>query len=275
MKSNPDRADTPVMVPIAEIVQETAKVRTFYFDYELKSKPGQFVMLWIPGVDQKPFSIGGDEGDSFQLSIFELGKATQTLFKLKKGDKVGISGPYGTDYAWKPKQHVITVGGGYGAAPLAFLADRAAEEKCKIDFIVGARSREHLLFEKRAKKAGAKVHAATDDGSRGVKGFATDILDKILNDMSDRKRKDVVVCACGPELMQKKVAELGKTYGVATQISLERYMKCGFGICGNCCVDDDGFPTCQKGPVISGAKALRIIEFGKYHRDKQGIKHEF
>lgn len=269
------RTDTPIMLPIKKIVQETPQVRTFTFDHALNSKPGQFVMLWIPGVDQKPFSVGADDGETFELSIFELGKATKALFTMREGDKVGVTGPYGTWYRFTPDTHLITVAGGYGAAPLANLTDKARSQKCNVTFLVGARDKENLLFEKRAIRAGADVRVATDDGSRGHQGYVTELLEEELRTVSDRKKQHTKVYACGPELMQKKVAEIAKEYGVDSEISIERYMKCGFGICGNCVIDDDGVPTCQKGPVMPGEKALRIPEFGVYHRDKTGIKHEF
>lgn len=270
------RVDNPVMVTIKKITQETPNVRTFTFDYMLGSQPGQFVMMWIPGMDQKPFSIGNDSGKQFQLTIFELGPATSALFRLRVGDRVGITGPYGTWYTFTPKSHMITVGGGYGAAPLGYLTERGIAEKCTVDFLVGARSKPHLLFERRATRAGADVVVSTDDGSKGYQGYVTDLLVDILEGRKKGKALDnVKVFACGPELMQKKVAEISKKYGVPSEVSIERYIKCGFGICGNCTMDDTGITTCVQGPVVSGDVALRLKEFGKYHRDKVGIRHNY
>jgi len=268
--------DSPVMATIKKIVQETPNVRTFTFDYTLGSHPGQFVMLWVPGIDQKPFSIGNDTGKQFSLSIFKLGKSTQELFNKKVGDRLGITGPYGTHYTYAPKTHLITVGGGYGAAPLGYLAEKAIAEGCTVDFVVGARTAQDVLFEKRAKKAGATVHISTDDGSKGFHGYNTVVLEQLLLARKASKTlKNTTVYACGPEIMQLKIAQMCAAFKVPCQISLERYMKCGFGICGNCCVDDKGYTTCQQGPVCSGEAALSVVEFGKYHRDKTGIRHNF
>ncbi|MFC1597992.1 dihydroorotate dehydrogenase electron transfer subunit [Patescibacteria group bacterium] len=270
------RTDSPVMVTIKKIIKETANVTTFILEHELGSTPGQFVMLWIPGYDQKPFSIANDSGKQFQLTIFQLGHATKQLCKMKVGDRVGVSGPYGTRYTYEPKSHLITVGGGYGAAPLGFLAEEALKNKCMVDFIIGARTDKDLIFEQRAKKAGAEVHISTDDGSKGHHGYNTEILERLLENIRKKNElKAVKVFACGPEVMQYKVAKICKEYKVPCEVSVERYMKCGFGICGNCCMDDDGASTCVEGTVISGEKALGLSEFGKYHRDKSGIRHDF
>ena len=266
----------PLVLPIAKIDQETENVRTFTFEYEFNSRPGQFVMLWVPGVDQKPFSIANDKNGKFELTIFALGKATNAVFEMKVGDKLGISGPYGSAYRFKKDSHVITVGGGYGAAPLAFATDNARAAGCSVDFLVGARSKEDLLFEERAALAGANVVVATDDGSKGHKGYVTDVLVEILEQRKkDGQLEDTKVLTCGPELMQHKVATICAEFGVPSEVSIERYMKCGFGICGNCTMDGTGQTTCLQGLVVSGEQALGLEEFGKYHRDKTGIRHEF
>lgn len=258
----------PNLLPIINISEETPSVRTFTFEYTLHARPGQFVMLWIPGVDQKPFSVGGDTGSTFSLTIFNYGPLTAALFERTPGDRVGISGPYGTAYSWQPHSHVITVAGGYGAAPLGFLAEQAATQGCSIDFCTGARSASAVLFEERAKRIGATVHVSTDDGSKGHAGYVTDILSKLLQ----YKKSDTKIFACGPERMEKKVADICRDEGMPCEVSVERYMKCGFGICGQCCVDDTGERMCIEGPVVSGEKALSFSEFGVYHRDKAGRK---
>ncbi len=268
--------DTPTMLPIKKIQEETDCIRTYTFEYKLNSRPGQFVMLWVPGVDMKPFSIGKDAGEEFELTICRVGKATEALFELKQGDSIGITGPYGSCYRHKKESHVITVAGGYGAAPLGYLADNALADNCTVDFLVGARNADLLLFEERMTQAGANVQVATDDGSKGHKGYVTEILVELLEkNKKEGTLEKVKVFTCGPELMQKKVAEIAQEYGVQSEVSVERYMKCGFGICGNCCIDDEGITLCQHGPVILGDRALKMPEFGAYHRDKSGLKHEF
>lgn len=267
---------SPLMLPIARVTNETPRVKTFTFRHVLRSRPGQFVMVWLPGIDQKPFSIGNDTGTEFSLTIFSLGGATQKIFTMNVGDRVGITGHFGTFYRFAERSHVITVAGGYGAAPLGFLAERACAQQCSVDFCVGARTKQDVLFERRAKKAGSRVFVSTDDGSKGHHGRVTEILLERLEEARKKRiLKKTKIFACGPELMQVAIAKIGKEWNVPVEISLERYMKCGFGICGNCCVDDTGQTTCVQGTVMSGNAALRLTEFGKYHRDKTGIRHNF
>lgn len=270
------------MLKISRITQENPNVKTFYFNFELKSKPGQFVMLWIPGIDQKPFSIAFDDGKSFGLTIFKRGPLTEKLFTMNIGDRIGISGPYGTSFSVQSDIHYIMVAGGYGAAPLGFLAEEVSKKNnIKIDFLMGARNSESLLFEKKLSQTpNVKLHITTDDGSKGYKGYVTDILSKLIEKYSTSKdsssslkgltRNDIIVVTCGPEPMEKKVLDICNKYEVECEVSIERYMKCGIGICGQCVVDDLGICMCKEGPVVKKELANKIKEFGKYHRDKTG-----
>ncbi len=254
---------------IKEIVEESDSVRTFIFDYPLGSKPGQFVMLWIPGVDEKPFSVAWDDGKEFWLTICKVGPATEELFKLGVGDKVGIRGPLGTAYKWKKGEHLAVVSGGYGAAPMYFVTRKAIEDGCKVEFLTGARNKDLLLFEERVESMdGVNLHVSTDDGSKGHKGYVTQVLDKVLTDKSVDK-----VFSCGPELMMKAACEVADKHDVDSWMSMEKYMKCGIGVCGQCAVDDSGDLICQKGPVMAYDYVKGLPELGKYHRDAQGKKH--
>lgn len=272
--------DSPLLLPITAVVDENPSVKTFWFDYPLKSKPGQFVMLWIPGVDQKPFSISYDMDDRFAVSVFPVGPFSQALCALMVGNRVGVTGPYGAPFTIKPNTHYITVGGGYGAGPLGILVERMAEHNCTVDFCIGAKNKDLLLFADRVKHLShVTVHVATDDGSRGHHGFVTDLLEKLLQKNCGASNHTITkqchVSTCGPELMEKKVLDICNQYEVDCEISIERYMKCGFGICGQCCIDDTGIALCTIGPVVNRDKANHISEFGAYHRDKAGTKHKF
>ncbi len=247
-------------------------VTTFMLPISLGSLPGQFLMLWLPGRDEIPMSIALDDGENLQVTFFAVGDMTQALAKLKAGDLVGIRGPFGTSYAWEKKQHLALVAGGYGAAPMFFAASKAAQDGCTLDVIIGARSREHLLYQQSfASLPRTTVHIATDDGSEGHKGYNVTVLAELL---SSGVKFDQIF-ACGPERMLVAVSDLAAKEGTKCLLSLERYMKCGYGLCGNCTVDPLGIRLCTEGPVVEGSLARQIAEFGKYHRDELGRKHPF
>lgn len=269
---------------IKEIKQETEMVRTYTFDGSLGARPGQFVMVWLPGVDEVPMSVAYDDGAITRITFFAVGDMTEKLAQAKVGDLVGLRGPFGTFYEWEPGQHIILVAGGYGAAPMYFVAKETVQHGCTLEVIVGARSKDHLLYvEELESLPHVSLHIATNDGSEGYKGYNVDILEKLLiscpRDSHGAQNEECSpidqVFACGPEMMLKRVSEITAKYEVPSQLSLERYMKCGYGICGNCTVDPLGIRLCVEGPVIKNTQCLLIHEFGKYHRDDLGKKHDF
>ena len=149
--------------------------------------------------------------------------------------------------------------------PMLNLAQRAVEKNIEVTAILGARTADLLIYEKEFKKLGCKLSVATDDGSKGCKGFCTKLLEETLE-----KHKTDCIYTCGPELMMYRVADMAKHYKIPCQVSLERFMKCGFGICGQCCIDGTGLRVCKDGPVFDGRIALSHPEFGKYKRSSSG-----
>ncbi|MCX9084391.1 MAG: dihydroorotate dehydrogenase electron transfer subunit [Candidatus Methanoperedens sp.] len=241
----------PVNAEITEVVSETPTIRTFFFDRSFGSEPGQFVMAWIRGVDEIPMALSYNNA----ITVQKVGSATSALFELDKGDSIGIRGPLGKGFDRKPG-HILLIAGGVGAAPLAPLAENAASDGIKVTTLLGARTKEELVFKKRFERAG-DVIIATDDGSEGIKGYVTQLID-------NTEYFSQIYC-CGPEIMMKKV--LDKILPSKAQFSLHRYIKCGLGICGACCMD--GLRVCMDGPVFSG-EALKKSEFGIYRRNECG-----
>lgn len=261
----------PQMVKIKKIIHENEFVKTFVLDVSLGAKAGQFVNIWVPGVDEKPFSIAYDNGTETYITFYAVGDLSKTLFDYNEGDKVGIRGPYGTHYQWKNGENLVLMAGGYGAAPMYFVANEAVKDECKIEFVIGARTKDLLLYLDRIEKLpNTTLHVATDDGSMGRKGYNTQILEELLAAGAVDQ-----VFGCGPEMMEKRIVDLCLSAGVKSFISAERYMKCGFGVCGHCCLDDSGDRVCKEGPVMSGELLAASPEFGKYHRDKVGKKVYF
>lgn len=284
MSSIPLQSRLPRTYRIKAIKQETDMVRTFTFDGSLGARPGQFVMLWLPGIDEKPFSVAFDDGAETKVTFFAIGPMSEALARCSVGDLVGLRGPFGTYYEWKPGQHIALVAGGFGAAPMYFVAAETVHHGCTLEVFVGARGKEHLLYLKELESLPhVSLHVATNDGSMGFQGFNVQHLEKMLeavqsNDKSKNPSEGAhidQVFACGPEMMLKAVSELTAKYKIPSQLSLERYMKCGYGICGNCVVDPLGIRLCTEGPVVKNDACVTIEEFGKYHRDALGKKHAF
>ena len=260
----------PTVIPISEVIDEAEGIRTLVFDYKLGAKPGQFVMLWLPRVDEKPFSVWTINENKFCVTVSAVGPFSKKLYGLKVGDKVGFRGPYGKNFTILKNKSIALVGGGFGTAPLLFIAAQA--KNCKTDLLIGARNKKLIFGNKYAENLGVNLHITTNDGSLGEKGFNTELFEKLLK---AKKINPDMVYSCGPELMMQRVAEICQEQNIPCELSLERYMKCGFGVCGACTMDDSGFCVCKNGPIISGEKALRLSEFGKYHRDSVGVREKF
>jgi dihydroorotate dehydrogenase electron transfer subunit len=260
-------SERPVMHEIEKIENEARDTRSFWFPGNLNAKPGQFVMMWLPRVGQKPFGISYQEKGRFALTIKKVGNFTERLFRLKPGAKVGLQGPYGRQFSGKGKR-VALVGGGYGTAPLALLADVMSGKGKDVTLITGAATKDLLLYRERFGKGKVKTVYATDDGSFGYKGLCTHCLLEAV-----KKGIDYVYC-CGPEKMMVKVFGICSEKGIPAEFSLERYMKCGFGICGSCTLDPTGWRVCREGPVFTLEELKQVTEFGRYMRDGSGKKEK-
>jgi dihydroorotate dehydrogenase electron transfer subunit len=190
------------------------------------------------------------------------------MINARPGEYFGLTGPLGNSFNIENMKNILLVGGGIGTAPLNFLAIYLTAKNKNVDVLFGARNSGHLDYcEPLTGIASCSMSFYTDDGSRGEKGFVTKDLEKILK----RKKYDSV-CICGPEIMMKTAVEMVKDKIENIQISMERYMKCGLGLCGSCVLDDIGLRVCEDGPVFDYNEVLKNCrEFGNYHRDKNGI----
>ncbi len=255
----------PKTIEIKEIREEALNIKTFIFDYSLNAVPGQFVMLWLPRKGEKPFSIALEENRELWITVKKRGKFTKALHEKREGDLIGIRGAYGKWFSLQGKK-VLMVAGGYGTAPLHFLARKALRRGIEVNFLIGAKTKEEIIFAETLKEKGAKVEIATEDGSEGIKGTVIDLVKKI-----NAKEIDFLY-SCGPEKMMEKVLEWSEKNNVRGEMSLERYMKCGIGICGQCCVDGTGKRICRDGPVFELDEVRKINEFAKYNRTASGRK---
>ncbi len=259
----------PKIVDIIKIIEESETVKTFIFDFCADNiTPGQFMMVWN-FKDEKPMSISLIDAKKKEIgiSIKKVGPFTEDVHSLKVGDKVGLRGPYGHGFELKGSK-ILAVGGGIGMAPVAAFVDDARSKGVDIDVVTAATTKDELLFMDKFKSKDIPHYACTDDGSLGFCGFATEYVAEIIKE----KAYDMIV-TCGPEIMMRGIFEIAKKHDISAQFSLERYMKCGIGLCGQCCVDDMGWRVCVEGPVFSIEEVELISEFGVYRRDASGIKH--
>ncbi len=257
---------------ISEIKDETRDVKTFRFDRNIMAVPGQFVMAWLPGVSENPFSVAYN--NPFGITAKRVGDEnsfTSRLFELKVGDKLWVCGPHGKPFPLPPVGEEsdfssrYLYGGGTGAIPLAFLSEVSAAFGSPPEVFLGAKTKDDILFEERFENSSEELYITTEDGSYGYKGLVTDLFDQI------KIGGKLLFYVCGPEKMMKAVAEEAAKYTNPENIflSLERYMKCGRGICGSCEVN--GYRACVDGPVFTYSQLMEG-DFGRYSRAKSGIR---
>jgi dihydroorotate dehydrogenase electron transfer subunit len=265
MKNNEMR-----IVKIQRTKKEAERVKTIFFEDELSasSEPGQFLMVWIPGVDEIPLSISSTSGRLASVTVKEIGEATCAINRMRRGDVLGVRGPFGS-YFKAQGESALVVGGGIGTAPLLMLVDRLLSEGVETTMIEGARASREILFKDRLaalqKEKGLRVIFTTDDGSFGTKGLATEAAERILS----REGFDFIY-ACGNESMISKLFSLAERHQISMQASLERIMRCAVGICGSCVVGR--YRVCRDGPVFS-SRQLREIR-GELGRFKRGFRGE-
>lgn len=258
--------ELPRTTPIVEVRDEDraacCQVRTFFVDWDRAVRPGQFIQVWLPGVDEKPFSVSYQRRQGIGFTAAKVGPFTQRLFACGVGDKIGVRGPYGNGFDLGRARRILIVSGGCGCAPTALLAEQAHRESRDVTYLIGARSDVAILFEERMRSQGIATRVATDDGSAGHHGFATDLLEQELDQHALSH-----VFGCGPEAMLKRVFDICRARQVHCQLSLERYMKCAIGVCGSCALDGTGWLVCRDGPVFRVDQLAQVREFGRYRRD--------
>ena len=227
------------------------------------ARPGQFVHL-LAGQDRsfplrRPFSIHRVERPGAALGTVEVvldvvGAGTLALSRLRPHDVVDALGPLGRPFDPPPEPAgCLLVGGGYGTAPLFFLATELRTRRCRVDFVVGAASAGRLLDAMEARRLGHSLTVTTDDGSAGRRGLVTDPLPDLLARTGAGQ-----LYACGPMPMLAAVSRVAAAAGVPCQVAVEEQMACGTGICFSCVLPlGPEEPTrmarsCLEGPVFDG-----------------------
>ena len=250
---------------IKDIRQENYKIKSYFIELERKlcSVPGQYVMVWYPGAEEIPISVAHEDGRIIRLIIAKVGDSTSYIHNhAKRGDYISIRGPYGKGFTVVKGMKVACVAGGYGIAPLFYLAKKLLEKNAEVHIFFGVKSKEDLFLLEELSATSNKLFVTTEDGTYGFKGLVTDIFKQYFF----RERYDYVY-TCGPERMMFKIVSLCISYGVKVEACLERYIRCGVGLCGSCVLDPIGLRVCCEGPVIKGDVLLNT-DFGKFKRDE-------
>lgn len=244
------------------------KIKDNYFRLVLRapgvskeSSPGQFLNIKVSdGYEpllRRPFSIHRATGISIELLYEVVGEATQVLSGRKPGQYLSVVGPLGNGFTLAAKQKAcnILVAGGMGVAPLFFLAEKLLNRP-KPQVLIGATTSSKILCEKEFKNLGCNVKITTDDGSRGFKGKATDLLKEILRTTNNERQ--TTMYACGPRPMLKEISLIAKKHKIPGQVSMEEHMACGIGVCLGCAVNTkEGFKrVCKEGPVFDGDEII-------------------
>jgi dihydroorotate dehydrogenase electron transfer subunit len=261
------------IVTIEKVIDETPTVKTLVFSDSIMPNvlPGQFAMVWIPGINELPMSVMiSKESGKAAFTVRKHGLASTGLFNIKVGEKIGIRGPYGNAFDIKQGK-LLLVGGGTGLVPMMRLLTHVKSTD-DVTVLIGAKSKDEVFFEDLAndllQNNPHNVIISTDDGSYGEKGFVTDIVEKLVNESHFDG-----VYTCGPEKMMYKTVQSAHSRGIFVQASLERMMKCGVGICGSCCVGED--LACKDGTIFDGNHLSQNNEFGYSYRNKAGILEDY
>ena len=261
------------IVTIEKVIDETPTVRTLVFSDSIMPNvlPGQFAMVWIPGINELPMSVMiSKESGKAAFTVRKHGPASTGLFNVKEGQQIGIRGPYGNSFDVKDGK-LLLVGGGTGLVPMMRLLT-FVKPTDDVTVLIGAKSKDEVFFEDLSNNLlennSHRIIVSTDDGSYGEKGFVTDLVEKLVNE----NHYDGVY-VCGPEIMMYKTVLAANSKKIFVQASLERMMKCGVGICGSCCVGED--LACKDGTVFDGNHLSKNNEFGYSHRNKAGILEDY
>lgn len=232
------------------------------------ARPGQFIHLQVPQLEghilRRPFSICDVQGDTLTLVYKVVGTGTNAMPHILPGTELDLMGPLGHGFSPLPQDRdCCLLGGGYGCAAMLFAARRAVESGRKPPVaLLGARSQGDILLAKEFAELGCEVRISTDDGSLGVQGRITVLLEELL-----KSSPDAFLAACGPRPMLKAVALMAAANapGSLCEVSLDERMCCGVGACFGCVlkVKDETTPegwkylrSCKEGPVFPAETIL-------------------
>lgn len=215
-----------------------------------KILPGQFLQFRLKNSTdpflRRPFSVYKIKGDIIEILYEVVGVGTRLMSEMKPGDSFWSLGPLGTSFTPVRKKKVLMAGGGVGAAPLVFMAQRYAFEQ----MLLGFRDKSAVLPKSEAVGPQSKWVYSTNDGSVGKKGYITPVMEEILK--KEGTGDHHFIYACGPKPMLYEVVRIAQKYGVEGEVSLDERMGCGIGACLGCvALTRSGYlASCRYGPIF-------------------------
>lgn len=227
---------------------------------ERDPEPGQFMMIWN-GQNEKPMAAASVTGEGITMTVKVVGPFTEALSQLEVGELLGIRGPYGRPFDLS-YENPILVAGGIGSSPIHHLAQKMVVMGKEPTLLLGFNSRQDAIYVKELERI-ADTRVCCMDGSLGLRGSAADNLPPL--------GEYDCVYTCGPELMMVVVARRAEEEGVECQLLVERYFKCGIGLCGSCSLGR--LVPCTDGPVFRWEQ-LKDTEFGEFKRDLCGLRED-
>lgn len=237
-----------------------------------KCEPGQFIILRVDDGDERvPLTIADYSREKQTVTIIYqiVGYSTKKLSEKQAGDYISdFAGPLGEATKLEKHKRVIGIAGGVGAAPLYPQLKKLANMGVEVDVIIGGRSEEYIILEDQFREFASNIYFATNDGSKGTKGFVTDVLKKLL---AEGNKYDEVI-TIGPLIMMKAVVGITKPLNIKTSVSLNPIMIDGTGMCGGCRVTVGGETkfACVDGPDFDGF----LVDFDEAMRRQTMFKEE-
>jgi len=223
-----------------------------------ENKPGQFVnILTNPDGEplwRRPFSVARISGDTIEIIYKVIGKGTTQMAALRPGGNANIIGPLGNAFTVEIGDRIpLLIGGGLGLAPLVILRDFFVQyDKHPVLFMGALSAREHYYKE----DTDAELFLTTDDGTLGFHGLVTEQLEQYLADQNGKS--EFFAYSCGPEPMMKAVAHICRDFGIPLELSIEREMACGIGLCQGCSIEQHPphkkyALVCKDGPIFNAS----------------------
>ena len=221
------------------------------------AQPGQFVHVKKPdsvNFLRRPFSIADADRENGTITLIYriVGKGTAEYAAMKVGEAFSILGPIGNGFALKDGRPLL-IGGGVGIAPLIYLSRQLKDKKPIL--LIGKKNKDEVFWEKYLQEFADKIYITTDDGSVGFKGFTVQLLPQILAENNIEH-----IYTCGPNIMMKGVAKLAHEHDIDCQVSLEKRMACGIGVCLGCTFEGKltgkRRKVCTEGPVFASKEVF-------------------